>query len=208
MKKCDLRHPPGDMIYSDDDVAMFEVDGYLQKIYCENLCLISKLFLDHKTLRYDCSPFRYYVLCEPRIQTDGSKTFHMVGYFSKEKGCLENNLSCILVLPGSQRNGYGKFLIEFSYELSLIEGKSGTPERPLSDLGFRSYLSWWTYKILTYLNEWLDDHQSKGLKEAPTISIQTISEKTGIDPNDINYVLENYKIIRNKPESSSSSSQN
>ena len=160
------------MIYKDHDVAMFEVDGFLQRMYCENLCLISKLFLDHKTLRYDCSPFRYYVLCEPRSGGNSEFSFHIVGYFSKEKGIVENNLSCILVLPSSQRKGYGKFLIEFSYELSLIEGKPGTPERPLSDLGFRSYLSWWTYKILTLLKE---------DKDTTNLSIQRLSDKTGID---------------------------
>ena len=160
------------MIYKDHDVAMFEVDGFMQRMYCENLCLISKLFLDHKTLRYDCSPFRYYVLCEPRSGVNSEFSFHIVGYFSKEKGIVENNLSCILVLPSSQRKGYGKFLIEFSYELSLIEGKPGTPERPLSDLGFRSYLSWWTYKILTLLKE---------DKDTTNLSIQRLSDKTGID---------------------------
>lgn len=45
----------------------------------------------------------------------------MTGYFSKPKEST-NNLSCILVLPFHQRKGYGKFLITFSYELSLIEG--------------------------------------------------------------------------------------
>ena len=57
----------------------------------------------------------------------------MVGYFSKEKvHCF--NLACILTLPPYQRKGYGKFLIELSYELSKKEGKPGTPERPLSGM--------------------------------------------------------------------------
>jgi histone acetyltransferase HTATIP len=74
---------------------------------------------------------------------------HLVGYFSKEKDSAENyNLACILTLPCHQRKGYGKVLIEFSYELSKVEGKTGSPEKPLSDLGLLGYRSYWSNAIL------------------------------------------------------------
>ena len=34
------------------------------QVYCQSLCLLSKLFLDHKTLYYDVDPFLFYVLTE------------------------------------------------------------------------------------------------------------------------------------------------
>uniref|UniRef100_A0A8D7ZTR7 histone acetyltransferase n=2 Tax=Culex pipiens TaxID=7175 RepID=A0A8D7ZTR7_CULPI len=60
--KCTWRHPPGTEIYRCNDISIFEVDGNANKIYCQNLCLLAKLFLDHKTLYYDVEPFLFYVL--------------------------------------------------------------------------------------------------------------------------------------------------
>src|SRR5699024_11568653 len=58
----DLRHPPGQEIYRKGDISYFEVDGNKQKEYCQNLCLLAKLFLDYKTLFFDVEPFLFYVM--------------------------------------------------------------------------------------------------------------------------------------------------
>lgn len=41
-----------------------QIDGRKEKQYCQNLCYLAKLFLDHKTLYYDVDLFLFYVLCE------------------------------------------------------------------------------------------------------------------------------------------------
>ena len=74
---------------------MFEIDGFKNGTYCENLCYLSKLFLDHKNLYWNMDPFLFYILCEY-----DSNGHHIVGYFSKEKESSEGyNLSCILTFP-------------------------------------------------------------------------------------------------------------
>jgi len=66
--KCPWRHPPGTEIYRHNSLSVFEVDGNVNKIYCQNLCLLAKLFLDHKTLYYDVEPFLFYVLTKNDIK--------------------------------------------------------------------------------------------------------------------------------------------
>lgn len=79
-KSAVTRHPPGNEIYRDSSVSMFELDGAVEKVYCQNLCYFAKLFLDHKTLYWDVDPFLFYVLA-----TRDERGYHPVGFFSKEK---------------------------------------------------------------------------------------------------------------------------
>ena len=171
VQKCSLRHPPGNEIYRKGNISFFEVDGQQNEIYCQNLCLLAKLFLDHKTLYFDVAPFLFYVMTE--YDEDG---FHILGYFSKEKNSFLNyNVSCILTLPPYQKQGYGKLLIDLSYLMTRLEGKVGSPEKPLSDMGLISYRSYWKLMILEHLCNY------KG-KE---ISIKDISQETGVNAYDI-----------------------
>ncbi|XP_047524845.1 histone acetyltransferase KAT7-like isoform X2 [Pieris napi] len=81
--KCVWRHPPGDEIYRKDSLSVWEVDGRKQKQYCQQLCLLAKFFLDHKTLYYDVEPFLFYVMT-----TADGEGCHIIGYFSKLAVCV------------------------------------------------------------------------------------------------------------------------
>lgn len=188
--KCHLYTPPANEIYRSNhylehtqehvQLSVFEADGAKCKLYCQNLCLLAKLFIDHKTLFYDVEPFLFYVLT--KNDDVGSR---IVGYFSKEKHCSQkNNVSCIVILPQYQKYGFGRFLIEFSYLLSKEENSLGSPEKPLSDLGKISYLNYWKYSIL------------KVITDKDEISIKELSEATSMTAKDVQYALEETSMFR------------
>jgi hypothetical protein len=119
------------------------------------------MFLDHKTLYYDVEPFLFYVMTE--VDELGAR---FVGYFSKEKRSIDNNVSCIMTLPVRQRKGWGQLLIDFSeshnfesgvytdltgYALSKKENRVGSPEKPLSGLGEVTYKRYWKIKVFECL---------------------------------------------------------
>jgi len=79
-RECTHRHPPGTEIYREEELSVYEIDGKEHRAYCQKLCLLAKLFLDHKTLYFETSPFMMYVVT--KVDSHGA---HIVGYFSKEK---------------------------------------------------------------------------------------------------------------------------
>ncbi|KAI2636640.1 hypothetical protein GGS21DRAFT_512413 [Xylaria nigripes] len=189
--KCPAKHPPGDEIYRHGSISFFEVDGRKNTVYCQNLCLLAKLFLGSKTLYYDVEPFLFYVLCEY-----DDLGYHFVGYFSKEKrASSQNNVSCILTLPIHQRKGYGHLLIDFSYLLTRVEEKSGSPEKPLSDMGLVSYRNYWRLVICKYLVE----HVPEDKTQKTGISIRRISDDTGMTPDDVISALEGLRFLVRDP---------
>ncbi|KAK1921043.1 hypothetical protein DB88DRAFT_444285 [Papiliotrema laurentii] len=181
--KCKARHPPGDEIYRKDNVSVFEVDGRKNKIYCQNLCLLAKMFLDHKTLYYDVEPFLFYVMTE--VDDLGAR---FVGYFSKEKRSPDNNVSCIMTLPVRQRKGWGQLLIDFSYLLSKKEERVGGPERPLSGLGEVTYKKYWRLAVFRFLRNSPDNPSLEDISKATSMTLmdvyQTLEDESMIETLD------------------------
>ena len=241
--KCSAKHPPGDEIYrqkvknpeteAEVTLSFFEVDGRRNPLYCQNLCLLAKLFLGSKTLYYDVEPFLFYIMTE-----NDEFGCHFVGYFSKEKrGCGPpppmnphtsfdenqdsqansgaegegdtppvdlvlsnpgNNVSCILVLPVHMRRGFGRVLIEFSYLLTKVEGRTGSPEKPLSDMGLVSYRSYWRTVLCSLLLRYKERNDGENAGEQQ-LSIAQIARETGMTPDDIISTLEALRFLVRDP---------
>ena len=163
------------MIYQRDLYAVYEVDGEEDQLFTQNLSLFAKLFLDNKSIFYDVSSFNYFLLVYTPRSSDAPS--QIIGFFSKEKMSWDNNnVACILVFPPWQRKGLGKILMGVSYELSKRDNRIGGPEKPLSELGRKGYMQFWQATIArTVLS----------LRTRSTVSVQEISERCWIAPEDV-----------------------
>ena len=143
--KKDLKHHmrvscggiPGRVVYEDvygnKRYKFYEVDGARDGEFSKRLCLFAKFWAKDKIECNEMENFNFYLLTS--AEKDGEV---IVGYFSKSKQLFStpyHNLAVIVVFPFYQKNGYGYFLVDLSNKLSVLKGKPGTPEGPLSDKG-------------------------------------------------------------------------
>lgn len=177
--------------------SIWEVDGEEEGLYCQNLSLFAKLFLDNKSVFFDVIGFNYFLLvhttpCPP--SDDGEHLppkRQVVGFFSKEKLSWDNNnLACILVFPPWQRKGLGALLMGVSYEISRREGMLGGPEKPISDLGKKGYKRFWAGEIAA----WLLGLDTSGEDEV-VVDVDECSKATWIVPEDCLMVLKEMGVV-------------
>jgi hypothetical protein len=228
MRACEHRTtPPGTKVYDHAGFQVLEVDGEENKLFAQNLSLFAKLFLDHKSVFFDVSSFLYYILTftNPRDSDD----YYILGYFSKEKLSWDaNNLACILIFPPYQHKQLGKLLMGISYKLSAWEweeGVIGGPERPLSEMGKRSYARFWEERVARYFlvgppggvtaeDSAAKQNTEKGSKKKPVreqMTVREIGQAIGMLPEDVITALkgmgivETEKLSGNKRKKASSS---
>nr|XP_054606848.1 histone acetyltransferase KAT7 isoform X4 [Nothobranchius furzeri] len=175
----------------------FELDTWYHSPYPEEYARLGRLYMCEFCLKYMKSQTilrRHMAKCVwkhppgDEIYRKGNiSVFEVDGKKNKEKNSFLNyNVSCILTMPQYMRQGYGKMLIDFSYLLSKVEEKVGSPERPLSDLGLISYRSYWKDVLLKYLNRF----------QGKEISIKEISQETAVNPVDIVSTLQSLQMLK------------
>ncbi|KAH7322796.1 acyl-CoA N-acyltransferase [Stachybotrys elegans] len=184
------------LVQDQGEWSIWEVDGEEDALFCQNLSLFAKLFLDNKSVFFDVSAFKYFLLVytpPPGGLGDipANAPPQVTGFFSKEKMSWDNNnLACILVFPPWQRRGLGALLMGASYEISRREGIIGGPEKPISDLGKKGYKRFWAGEIA----RWLLSIDTSGSEEV-LVDVNECSQATWIVPEDCLHVLREMKVM-------------
>jgi histone acetyltransferase SAS2 len=183
---CDHKtQQPGKIQYKDVPHTIRRVRGSRHKLFAQDLCLFTKLFLDSKSMFFTVDFFDFYVIYD-------NETNKPMGFFSKELLSTDrNNLACILVFPPYQRRHLGTLLIAFSYELSKAEKVISGPEKPLSPFGLVGYLRYWSNVLCREL-------LYGSFKKNDTITLDQVSKATGIRIDDITITLKHMELIVNK----------
>ncbi|KAH8175039.1 MOZ/SAS family protein [Sarocladium implicatum] len=200
--------------------SIWEVDGEKDGLFCQNLSLFAKLFLDNKSVFFDVTGFNYFLLvytpppapAATSIPTSPSQPAasspplptasvsatarppspQITGFFSKEKMSWDNNnLACILVFPPWQRKGLGALLMGASYEISRREGVMGGPEKPISDLGRKGYRRYWVGEIA----RWLFGLDASSDGEEVIVDINDCSQATWIAVEDCLATLRDMEVV-------------
>ncbi|CAG9957209.1 unnamed protein product [Clonostachys rosea f. rosea IK726] len=186
-------------VQDEGEWSIWEVDGEVDRLFCQNLSLFAKLFLDNKSVFFDVGAFNYFLLVytpppppnphpipndpnsapEPRPQ--------ITGLFSKEKLSWDNNNLAWL----------GALLMGASYEISRREGLLGGPEKPISDLGKKGYMRFWAGEIARWLLSLKVDQgpDHDGGPRETIVDIKECSEATWIAPDDCLFVLRDMGIV-------------
>ncbi|EXJ85795.1 hypothetical protein A1O1_06163 [Capronia coronata CBS 617.96] len=205
-------------VYDWEGYAVWEIDGEKEKLYCQNLSLFGKLFLEQKSVFFDTAGFKYYVLTHtptspspPAMKGRGRKRSssvfdddilyesHVLGFFSKENLSWDsNNLACILIFPPFQHRQLGQLLMAVSYKLSGWEwegGVIGGPEKPLSAMGRRSYMRFWSERIARFMMGQTADADAKRVfhssrkrtihPKKEELTVKEIGERTGMLGEDV-----------------------
>ncbi|KAF3941198.1 hypothetical protein ABW19_dt0202593 [Dactylella cylindrospora] len=234
--------PVGTLVHSfgDGKYEIYEADGANpdHQAFLQRMCLFGKFFIQNKSIWYEFDNFLFYILVEKtspdqkgkqklntkfkeegdEIHSHNGDTFSYCGFFSKEKTSYDdNNLSCIILYPPYRSQGLGGALIDFSYHVTKMMGKVGGPEKPISELGKRGYIGYWTRAIAGAILAKTSPRVSKNRVTKPgqnrkkakgkvasrkldsisapvqaaeianskSVTIDSISRSTGINPEDI-----------------------
>lgn len=207
-------------VYDWGGYTVWDIDGEQEKLYCQNLSLFAKLFLEQKSVFFDTAGFHYFVLTysptpDPstpnaaktrgrrRTSSGTNRDFglktQVMGFFSKENLSWDaNNLACILIFPPYQHRNLGQLLMAVSYKLSGWEWEDsiiGGPEKPLSTLGRKSYLRFWSERIARFFMSQSADAEGQTLfgnvsKKRITfakeeMTVKEIGDRTGVLPEDV-----------------------
>lgn len=165
-------HAPGRIKYKSPSYCIRRVKGSKHRLFCQCLCLFTKLFLDNKSMYFKVDHYEFYIVYR-------TGDFKPMAFFSKDMVSYhQNNLACILTFPPYQRLRLGSLLLEFSYKLSKHDNIISGPELPLSPFGLISYIKYWSKVICWELVE-------GQLSNLERVTIQAIADVTGIRVSDI-----------------------